>query len=757
MTEKNFNYTLRYYLFQMGRLKTLTVFSCLFAVIGFPLLSVAYNLSLWKTELDYISVPMYVISVIGVIGMAILSFITPIVAFKHLYTKTSADNILSLPLTTTQRFIGDIGAILTSYSLPLLISAGITAITENTLITVCKIWADDFRFFMYAIMAFLATLQFIFLNSAIITCCGRLAETILYPVAVNVIMPLAVVYGGELAFLNAFGISSGNMDVMQSPVFNMWPLGYLLNLNSWTAYAPISIICSVIYLALTYLGYRNRRAENIGKPFVFKYSFLITTVVVGIAFIICYAYLADMVYLYDHPFLQTGTVVAMAVILLIMLLIMEVINYKKIHNILKFILHYAGTLGGGLLLCLLLLNSKGFGMGYYVPSVNQVDNVYINTFTRETSWENGVDNGLHVTGDEGKALVCELHKYIIDNVKEHNDDIYDPYLSVTNEGYNVFNNHFSYEMKNGTYVGRNYSTGILNPDIWEKLYQTEDYRVHEIFSLRYHDYYRDQPAQVRFVNRHSKEVYMEFLQEEIGTSELLKAVEKDLRADTEFGRHDENTIGVLCIGHAYAEKDGTFSLNSSENYYSNFDIPIYESYVNTISILSQHGTVPTIEKATEDSVKNCEVFMLYRVKTGGIDMAAQHILGSDEGSSAIFITADEFKELTSKQVGYNIFDGEDTSDDYQYTLVRGAWYMLDQVKDKEEMIEALEKDGIDIGSYDIFDDYTGSLFERTHVNDAINTEYNAYCDQLFEERTQLIYSINPEDIELRGYDIVVEK
>ena len=103
MTEKTFNYTLRYYLFQMGRLKTMTVFSCLFAVLGFPVFAVANRLSTLSSSYDEITVPMMVISVICILGMALLSFITPLIAFKHLYTKTTADNILSLPLTTTQR------------------------------------------------------------------------------------------------------------------------------------------------------------------------------------------------------------------------------------------------------------------------------------------------------------------------------------------------------------------------------------------------------------------------------------------------------------------------------------------------------------------------------------------------------------------------------------------------------------------------------------------------------------------------------
>lgn len=737
MTEKTFNYTLRYYLFQMGRLKTMTVFSCLFAVLGFPVFAVANRFSTLSSAYDEITVPMMVISVICILGMALLSFITPLIAFKHLYTKTTADNILSLPLTTTQRFIGDIGAILTAYSLPLLASAGLTIVANSVVTSVMDMKTTDYVVVNAVLMAFFATLQFIFLNSAIIICCGRLVEAILYPIAVNIAMPVAVMYGGEIAFSCAFGIYyGGTTETIQSAVFNMWPLGYLLNMNSWATFLPISIIFSVIYLALAYFAYRKRRAQNIGKPFIFKYSYLVATVVIGMAFIICYIWLADINYLPETYFPRTGTVVAAAVILLILMLIMEVINYKKIHSIPKFIFHYAGTVGGGFLLYFLLLFSKGFGAGYYVPDTNQINTAYIDTSYSEDGWENRVYNELVASGEEAVNIIREEHQYIVDNSeKGHTGYDWYPLNSSASFGFN-------YRMKNGTTVNRNYTMDKGNTGIWEKLFKTEDYRLAEIFYIDEYDYWLDEPAEVVLVNRHSQQVYIDYLQYDLLKSELRYAIEKDLKADTEYGRHDENSVGVLYFKRAAKDESGKYILEGG--LYSNIEIPIYESYVNTINVLNQHGTVPTAKQATEDSVKNTTILMLYRMKSGGIDMAAEQLMGSDAGSSAIFITAEEFKELTSKQVKYNIYDGEDTSDDYTYYLVRGAWHQLDRVNHKDMMIEALEKDGFLLGNYDFFDNYTDNVFGNYHIYNMINTEYNAYCDALFEGRTQFIYERNPE-------------
>ncbi len=747
MTEKTFNYTLRYYLFQMGRLKTMTVFSCLFAVLGFPLFAVARRLSSLSSAYDEITVPMMVISVICMGGMALMSFITPIIAFKHLYTKTTADNILSLPLTTTQRFIGDMGAILTAYSLPLAASAGLTIISNSVVTSVMDMKTTDYVVVNAVLMAFFATLQFILLNSAIIICCGRLIEAILYPVAVNIAMPVAVMYGGEIAFSNAFGVYyGGTLETLQSPVFNMWPLGYLLNMSSWAVYLPTSIIFSVIYLALAYFAYRKRCAQNIGKPFVFKYSYLITTVIIGIAFIICYIWLADMSYMPETYFPRTGTIVAAVVILLILMLIMEIINYKRIHSIPKFIFHYAGTLGGGFLIYFLLLFSKGFGAGYYVPDTNQINTAYLHTSYHEEGWENRVYNELVASGEEAVNIIREEHQYIVDNSEKcHNSHNW--FALNTYAEYSL-----DYRMKNGTQVNRNYSMDEGNTEIWEKLFKTEDYRLAPVFYIDERNFWLEEPAQVRLINRHSQQVYVDYLQYDLLESELRDAIEKDLKADTEYGRHDENTVGVLLLGRANFESEGKYILNTGD-FYGIVQIAIYENYVNTINVLKQYGTVPTAQQATEDSVKNTKILMLYRTKSGGIDMAAEQLMGVEAGSSAIFITEEEFKELTSKQVRYNIYDGEDTGDDYTYYLARGAWHYLDRINHKDMMIEALEKDGFVLADYDFFDDYDAKYFGNSHVYSMINTEYNAYCDALFEKRTQLVYDLNPET---ENYEIMLK-
>lgn len=729
MKEKTFNYTLRYYLFQMGRVKTLTIFSCLFSVLGFPLLCISQNLMNFSREFDDVTIPMMIIAYIGMVSMALLSFITPLAVLKHLYTKTSADNILSLPLTATQRFIGDMGAILTSYCLPTLMSAVLSFASESITVAILdkQTWGPDDNYYQYAFIAFIATFEFIALNTAITTCCGRMAEAILYPFAINIVMPLTIIYGGQIAYAECYGVYDGTNEVLSSAVANMFPFSLLFNMYNIKATFIWGFIFSVIYFALAYLGYTRRHAQNIGKPFVFRYSYLITSTLVGLCFIVCYTYVSELAPLRGDNIPMT--ILTIGIILFIMMLIMEVINYRRIHSLPKFSLHFASTLGGGLLLCFLLLISKGFGAGYYVPEVKKVETSHLYGFYREAGWENGVSNDIQAIDEEAISSVIEEHQLLIDNYDPNgyrDEQIYSSELDYT-----IFNTSISYEMKDGSDIYRHYSADVTTSGLWEKLFQTESYRLDR---LTYLDFFTDRlanEAEVRLVNRHSGKNYITFIQTKLFESELYKALETDLRADTEYGRHDEGSIGSLYIGQVSPYTMGT---TTYDDFTRISEFVIYESYTNTIEVLKKHGAVPTAEEAMQDSTKGSEVFMLYRVKANGIDIAAEEVFGTDNGASAVFVTADEFRELTSKQVKYNKFDG---NDEYVYYLVPNMWYYM-QNASNQDIINALEKDGMGFDNYDFLemtDNYGGY-----YVDMMINTEHNDLCASLFDGRTEFVYN-----------------
>ena len=97
------------------------------------------------------------------------------------------------------------------------------------------------------------------------------------------------------------------------------------------------------------------------------------------------------------------------------MVVMEILNYRKIHSLPKFAAHYGATFGGGLLICYLLLISRGFGAGYYVPDIKSVEEAGLSGFYREADWENGVSNYINAVEEEAFKLLLEEQQLIIDN------------------------------------------------------------------------------------------------------------------------------------------------------------------------------------------------------------------------------------------------------------------------------------------------------------------------------------------------------
>lgn len=723
MTENRCNYTLRYFAFQMGRLKTCTAFSIIFALLGFPLICLAAGLAENVNYFDStLTVPMVLLGVVCVIGTCAMSYITPIISYKHLYTKTYADNILSLPLTANQRFLCDTGAVYLSYALPYLFSCGLSALVQ-VLFPVNNTGLDILP--EYALKGFFILIMFSALNIAVITCSGRISEAILYPVAINIVMPVITVCGAAAAYSDCFGIVNVDYDIFHSPFVLMWPFGSFIGIFiSETSYPEAyGIIMTVLYLAAAFFGYKKRRAENIGKPFVFKYAYLLTSSAVGIALVLAYT----AMFSYEPLEGNAAMLIVLAIILFILMLIMEIINYKKIHSVLKFLGRYAVIFMGGLLACGLLIKSEGFGAAYYIPAESMIEKVYVENYNYD-NYSSSYNHITAVTEDTINA-VREEHKNLIENYTED---------------YSSNNVYLTYYLKNGDKISREYypakSSGITE-GFWEKMYSSVDYRIQEINELKdiIGGYDLTKPV-VQLQNQHSNQIY---IQSEINDLDaLINALEADLSADSDFGRHTDAPLGILRIGYNpknTAENEYTISAQAvSYSYVSNFNeiesFIIYESYTNTIEILKQYGTVPALTDAVEDSVKNSQVFMLYRSRKA--DNSSPVLSNYNyRDAAAVFITADEFKNLLGSQAAYV----KDNGQDYVYHITRGIWDDLDIYNANFNFTAGLIQIGYQLNDYSFLYD-TNIMYQDNYEYNMLSEEVSGYCDSLFEERLNYYYS-----------------
>ncbi len=751
MTEKTFNYTKSYFGFQLGRVKLCTIFSCIFAILGFPLLVTSLLLDQYadfEVINNDIYAPLFALGVISIIGICAMSYITPLISLKHLYTKTKADNILSLPITGNQRFVIDILSSILPFAVPFLVSCGITAIIES--------FFPPFSYYfenisMYALKGFFCLIMFATLNIAVITACGRVAEAILYPIGLNIVLFGITALGCYLSIYNCVGISDTYTEVFLSPVVRIWPVGNAISIfmESAPMFYVYAIGMTVVFTALAYISYKKRRAENIGKTFVFKFSYPVASTIVALAFILLYVAIFDLINYNDYSGISI-TITVMCVILLIIMLILEVVNYKKINGILKFGVKYILTLGGGIAICFALAITDGFGIAHYIPSSSVIESAEISVNHYNSDYGRSTRNYITVYSEDAIKLITDEHKHIIDMAVEfdetgrHETTELEPYTHKTSDFY------IYYTLKSGRRVSRTYyiyDEVYESEGFWENMYSTEDYRLQSVNALRDHRYYNitDMPKAFRLMNTHSDKRYFEAVFEtDEQYKELLSALEADLKADLSYGRHNEAPVGNLLVG--YLHRNALDYSYSSMSYYGIGDddfaqvarITLYESYTNTLTVLGKYGTVPTKEQNLDDAVGDDEIFMLYRIKKNDESLTALESY-NDYGGSAVFVTGEEFKELASHHVKYSV----KTDDEYVYCLTRGMWDRLHYRNySPDDFIDALAEIGVQYDNRSTFQsDYIYYTIDNNY-DQKLHESVNGMCNELFDTRTVFEYTEN---------------
>lgn len=701
MTQERSNYTGQYFRFVFGKIKGCFIFSVIFSVFCIPPFCLSHKEPSAAANAIELS-----LALISMIGLLVIAFITPLIAMKHLYTKTAADNILSLPLTAAQRYFCEVGATLLCLAVPF----GVISIPFSAVVLPL--------YLSTAIHGLLFIVMLCMFDIFLMTLCGRLAEAILYPIALNILLPLVIWFGMHLGMMNIFGCGDydfGNY-MTYSTMRIYWtgvtilsffsPFGNFIALVTFGGESEIAVVTSLIFIVLMIplglLTYSKRHSENIGRSFVYKHVYAITSVTVSLFAVVCFFWAAEN-YLRDEDggkgfFDLIPTAIPVLVVgLLFLMLIMEIVNYKKVGSFPKFLLRYVGVLAAGTLVSFVLYESEGFGESTYVPSVE--DTVYI--VTSSTRWSNMGEADYHdlsldVT-TEGDSELAEylrsVHRTLTQDRENGNK-----YEYGYSEGSEI---GLSYYLKNGSVIHRGYYTD-LPADHWKTIVQSEEYRYSALLmtdqdacytytwnTTTYDESFTRlteiEPVAVRLSNvavGNSDRAGVRgnsILIEEIDYYELREALEADLRNDPDFGRHNGIPIGNLQYGRMYNIDD----TEDGERYFSphmfGFCYTIYESYTNTIELLSRYAEIPTAEETVEKILNHCEYFTLSRIlvpkcpsEQGVISFGrfASLTMGKgDEHQDEALITGEQFIEALSHKAQYIYDNGER---DYVYVILCGA-------------------------------------------------------------------------------------
>lgn len=741
MTQARFNYTGRYFRFVFGKLKTCFIFSIVFSAFCIPPFCLSHNEGDRAAQAIQLA-----LALISTLGLLAVTFVTPLIAMKHLYKKTMADNILSLPLTAAQRYFCELGAVLLCLAVPF----GVISIPFSAVVLP--------QYLSIALHGLLFMVMLCVFDIFLMTLCGRLTEAILYPIALNIMIPLVIWFGMHLGLMNIFGCGNYNFAYYDSysTMRLYWtgvtilslvsPFGNFIALIGFSGESSIAVVTSLIFIAvmipLGLLTYSKRHSEKIGQSFVYKPVYAVTSAMIAFFAVVCYFWAAEtnLRNVEDKKGFFNLVPAALPVLaggLLFLMLLMELVNYKKIKSFPKLLIRYAGVLAAGTLVSFVLYESEGFGESAYVPSVD--DTVYIvassNTWTSDDY--NRTNYAVLDVTVEGDGELAEYFRSVHRTLTEDRENG-NRYQHLGAEGSEI---GFSYYLKNGNVIYRSYFTD-LPAYYWKTIVESDEYRYSDLlmtdqsvcYTYSWHDTIYEEsftrlteiePVAVQLTNvavrdsDRSRPKGITILIENIDYYELREALETDLRNDPNFGRHNEIPIGNLQIGEMndMEDEDPIFI-----SYMFGFTYTIYESYTNTIALLSRYAEIPTAEEVVGKVLNHCEYFTLARVpkvptEQGVASEGRYYFYIDSENWEEALLTGEQFTEALSHMARYTYDDGER---DYAYAITCGAPNAMSG-EVKESMLHRwILEPSILISEefYDTLDEW----YEQGYIPPAVETE-----------------------------------
>ena len=288
-----------------------------------------------------------------------------------------------------------------------------------------------------------------------ISFCGRIAESVIYPVLLNIAVP--VIHGlGAFIVGNCFYGSDFASDTYLADIGNTSPLGMIINAAVFGRfYYVVPAIITVLLIAASYFLIKRRLNRRVGMSYVYKGMNLIIPGIVMLAITMplffevwrCIKGFGSTINYYSYapsPIDAVPWAVGAIISTFILYIIMELIggrNFRKFHLTLA---KWAGTLAVcfGITSCLCL--SDGMGQKYYVPAQDDVTNVY---FTIGTSYVNSVSSWEF-------AYVSTSDPYAVETAIELHSLVCKSDYSETGNTGNSFG--VSYYTKNGSLVSRSY-------------------------------------------------------------------------------------------------------------------------------------------------------------------------------------------------------------------------------------------------------------------------------------------------------------
>lgn len=559
-------------------------------LIGYPV--IAFTIRYYSEHPDNTDESYAIASCIA-LAIAILSgAIIAISIFNYLYKKSTVDMNLSLPLTTRQRFLSEYLAGLTIYIVPAIIGGLIGTVI---LLTGKHELMEFLKYTIYiGSVVIIGMILYYSLTVLILSCCGSLFETILSTLLINAMIPASIYLLSYTIISNdSFGLSSNSLFLNQifisSPIGNAAFIIYFfdnvnmygnVNTNLYVHWLIPTLIFTVLIVLLSYFLYKKRKAEQVSKPYVYKFIYYAILFFVTFCIISIFKVSTGSS---DYTAQTDSTPIDASFFPAVMcsgivFFIMEIISNRGFKKFWLSILKFAGTITCIYAVLLLCHSTNGFGVNKYVPlesAVNTV-NIDLDNYYGNTSIYNFSVTNKHTIHD-----VVSLHEKVI---KEKYEDKNTSHKEISESEldqrikngalatYNRKNISITYYLKNGSILTREYN---VSDEQMEQLYASmmtgRDYAEYCYHKLSYSFAFRVENDK----NARNIEIYNKINQKISTTkltvdefSKLIKAYKNDIENMSADSFYTDKIIGTIDL-----------------------EYPIRESFINTLNFLEEYCNI----------------------------------------------------------------------------------------------------------------------------------------------------------------------
>ena len=389
---------------------------------------------------------MLVVMIIALGAMFLMGYFIIMRNFRYIYQKRFVDMDYSLPISEQTRFLGDFLSGLAAYLIPHIAAFGIgLGLYANGIARRFEYLADihmlDAPVVNYMLIGVLSCVMFYCLSLLAVVCCGRTTEAGIAPMVINAALPVITYALLNLSLINC-SYASGDR-VFSLPFAVTSPLGLLITAvageNSYistvfysesagaavltTAELCGAIIMTLVYAAAAMAIALKRRNERVGEPYVIKPMRHIINAAVTLAAVSLFS-VGSLCDPNASPADKLPYFIAMFILTFVLYVILELISGKGFKKFPKTLLGYAATVGGSLLLCLLMPLTNGFGAEQRVPAPTSVKAVSGTMLCRDSeTWRDSYDlYNILLTDPAVIEKMTEMHTQ--SNVLNTETDIY---------------------------------------------------------------------------------------------------------------------------------------------------------------------------------------------------------------------------------------------------------------------------------------------------------------------------------------------